>query len=84
MLIVIISTVESVGPWWIVPSCQMFFVYFACFVGVTAIEAEWIPKYAPLRCKFSEPLETPPPRYDGSSGVIKCHMTTTFGNYDYK
>ena len=48
---------------------------------MTAIEAEWIPKYAPLRCKFSEPLETPEPRYDPDSGSIKCHMTATFGRF---
>lgn len=30
--------------------------------GVTAIEAEWLPKFAPSLCQLGEPLTDPPPR----------------------
>lgn len=31
--------------------------------NVTAIEPEWLPKFAPTLCNLSEPLIDPPPRY---------------------
>lgn len=31
--------------------------------GITAIEPEWLPKFAPTLCHLSEPLVDPPPRY---------------------
>ena len=33
----------------------------------------------PNLCTLSKPLEDPPPRYDSEAGVVKCHMTCTFG-----
>ncbi|XP_067933268.1 probable ATP-dependent RNA helicase DHX37 [Watersipora subatra] len=51
--------------------------------GVTAIEPEWIPKYADSRCTFSEPLESPEPRFDGSSGIVVCHLSSTFGPHSW-
>ncbi|KAK2584403.1 hypothetical protein KPH14_006785 [Odynerus spinipes] len=47
--------------------------------GVTAIEPEWLPKFAPTLCQLSEPLIEPPPRYDSNSGRVMCHITGTFG-----
>jgi hypothetical protein len=34
--------------------------------GVTAIEPEWLPKFAPTLCNLSEPLNEPPPRYSAT------------------
>lgn len=47
--------------------------------GVIAIEPQWIPILVPNFCTFSKPLEDPPPRFDLEAGVVKCHMTCTFG-----
>lgn len=47
--------------------------------GVTAIEPEWLPKFAPTLCTLSEPLMEPSPRYDIDSGKVLCHITGTFG-----
>ncbi|KAL6256172.1 hypothetical protein P5V15_012288 [Pogonomyrmex californicus] len=47
--------------------------------GVTAIEPEWLPKFAPLLCHLSEPLTDPPPRYDQGTGNIICRVSGTFG-----
>lgn len=47
--------------------------------GVIAVEPEWLPVLVPNQCAFSKPLEEPPPRYDSEAGVVKCHMTCTFG-----
>ena len=48
-------------------------------LGVTAVEAEWLPLFVMNHCQFSKPLEDPPPRFDRSSGNVVCHMTSTFG-----
>ena len=47
--------------------------------GVIAVEPDWIPVLVPSLCTFSKPLEDPPPRYDSEAGIVKCHMTCTFG-----
>ncbi|KAL0100806.1 hypothetical protein PUN28_019294 [Cardiocondyla obscurior] len=47
--------------------------------GVTAIEAEWLPKFAPTLCHLSEPLIDPPPRYNQGTGKIICRVSGTFG-----
>ncbi|CAH1802480.1 unnamed protein product [Owenia fusiformis] len=47
--------------------------------GVSVIEAEWLPVFVPHGCTFSKPLDSPPPRYDSSSGNVLAHMTSTFG-----
>ncbi|KAG8224605.1 hypothetical protein J437_LFUL009178 [Ladona fulva] len=47
--------------------------------GITAIEPEWLPKFAPALCNLSEPLEDPPPRYDADSERLMCHVSGTFG-----
>lgn len=31
--------------------------------GVTAIESEWLPKFASSLCQLGDPLTDPPPRY---------------------
>ncbi|KAL0267173.1 UNVERIFIED_CONTAM: hypothetical protein PYX00_009521 [Menopon gallinae] len=47
--------------------------------GVTAIEPEWLPMYAPNMCNLSEPLSDPPPRYDPVTGKVHCRVNGTFG-----
>ncbi|EFN84450.1 Probable ATP-dependent RNA helicase kurz [Harpegnathos saltator] len=47
--------------------------------GVTAVEVEWLPKFASGQCRLSEPLADPPPRYNKETGKIMCRVTGTFG-----
>ncbi|XP_046386112.1 probable ATP-dependent RNA helicase kurz [Ischnura elegans] len=47
--------------------------------GLTAIEPEWLPTYAPALCNLSDPLDDPPPRYDHESDRLMCHVSGTFG-----
>ncbi|XP_014248121.1 probable ATP-dependent RNA helicase kurz [Cimex lectularius] len=47
--------------------------------GVTAIEPEWLPIFAPSLCNLAEPLETPAPFYDKNTGTVRCRTTGTFG-----
>ena len=56
-----------------------FLFFFFSIKGVTAVQSEWIPVLVPSMCTFSKPLEDHPPRYDTEAGVVKCHMTCTFG-----
>ncbi|XP_031371307.1 probable ATP-dependent RNA helicase kurz isoform X2 [Apis dorsata] len=52
--------------------------------GVTAIESEWLPKFAPSLCQLGDPLTNPPPRYDPETGKIMCSITGTFGRAEGK
>lgn len=47
--------------------------------GVTAIEPEWLPVFAPGLCNVSEPMMEPPPRYEPETDKLLCHMSSTFG-----
>ncbi|XP_023948187.2 probable ATP-dependent RNA helicase kurz [Bicyclus anynana] len=47
--------------------------------NVAAIEPEWLPVYIPQLCNLGEPLSDPEPRYDATSGRVKCHFKGTFG-----
>eukprot|EP00795_Rhopilema_esculentum_P015559 gene15559-6824_t len=51
--------------------------------GVTAIEENWLPVFAPYLCTFSKPLESLKPSYDIKSGRMKCHMTSTYGPHSW-
>ena len=44
-----------------------------------AIEGSWLPLILPENCRFSVPLELPPPSFDDATGTIKCHMTCNYG-----
>nr|XP_031830340.1 probable ATP-dependent RNA helicase kurz [Nomia melanderi] len=52
--------------------------------GITAIEPEWLPKFAPTLCQLGEPLTDPPPRYDAETGKIVCSITGTVGKGGWK
>lgn len=52
--------------------------------GVTTIEPEWLPKFAPSLCQLGEPLTDPPPRYDPETGKVMCSMAGTFGRAGWK
>ena len=47
--------------------------------GITAIDEDWLPLFAPYRCTFSKPLESPKPFYDVATGKMKCYMTSNYG-----
>ncbi|KAL7293415.1 hypothetical protein TKK_0013180 [Trichogramma kaykai] len=47
--------------------------------GITAIEPEWLPKFATLLCNLNDPMPEPEPRYDETSGQVLCHIKGTFG-----
>ncbi|KAL7024273.1 hypothetical protein ACKWTF_012967 [Chironomus riparius] len=47
--------------------------------GITAIEPEWLLKFAPALCNFTKTLEEPEPRYDSDDDKIYCHVKATFG-----
>ena len=49
--------------------------------GVIAIEEDWLAIFAPYKCTFSQPLESPKPSYDVATGKIKCHMTISYGKF---
>jgi len=47
--------------------------------GITAIEPEWLLKYASGLCNFGRTLDEPEPRYDPDEDKIYCHVKATFG-----
>jgi ATP-dependent RNA helicase DHX37/DHR1 len=47
--------------------------------GITAIEPEWLLKFAPGLCNYGNALEEPEPRYDDEEDKIYCHVKATFG-----
>ncbi|XP_045539350.1 probable ATP-dependent RNA helicase kurz [Papilio machaon] len=47
--------------------------------NVTAIEPEWLPVYVPQLCNLGEPLPDTEPRYEESSGRVRCSFKGTFG-----
>lgn len=47
--------------------------------GITAIEPEWLLKYAPGLCNHGSALEQPEPRYDADDDKIYCYVKATFG-----
>ena len=47
--------------------------------GVVAVEPHWLPQLAPYHCRFSKPLEDPPPSWGEDTGKVMCHMKSTFG-----
>lgn len=51
---------------------------FLSLSGVSAVEAEWVPKLLPQYCHFGSPLDSPPPWFCSSTGSIKCHRSSTF------
>ncbi|CAK9818656.1 Probable ATP-dependent RNA helicase kurz [Anthophora quadrimaculata] len=52
--------------------------------GVTAIEPEWLPKFALSLCQLGEPLSDPPPRYEAETGKVICSIEGTFGRAGWK
>ncbi|XP_054629398.1 probable ATP-dependent RNA helicase DHX37 [Dunckerocampus dactyliophorus] len=46
--------------------------------GVSAVEADWVPRLLPQYCHFSSPQETPPPWFCSSTGTVRCHRSSTF------
>lgn len=74
------SVLRKKSPEWVVYQ-EVFETSKLYMRGVTAIEPEWLPIYAPALCNLSPPLVDPPPRYDETTEKIFCHVTGTFGMY---
>ncbi|XP_015600106.1 probable ATP-dependent RNA helicase kurz [Cephus cinctus] len=72
------SVLRKTSPEWVVYQ-EVYETNKIYMRGVTAIEPEWLPKFAASLCKLSEPLTDPPPRYDNEMGKVMCRMTGTFG-----
>lgn len=53
---------RKTSPEWVVYS-EIYETHKMYMRGVTAIEPEWLPKFAPILCSLSEPLTDPPPKY---------------------
>lgn len=74
------SVLRKKSPEWVVYQ-EVFETTKLYMRGVTAIEPEWLPVYAPALCNLSPPLVDPPPRYDDTTEKLFCHVTGTFGMY---
>lgn len=61
-------------------SCTNIFLFF---IGVTAIEPEWLPIYANKLCKTLKVLDEPKPRYNGETGKMHCTVNATYGKLFY-
>lgn len=55
--------------------CEMSFLWPT---GVSAVEAEWIPKLLPQYCHLGPTLKSPSPWLCSSSGTVRCHRSSTF------
>nr|XP_012232791.1 PREDICTED: probable ATP-dependent RNA helicase kurz [Linepithema humile] len=69
---------RKVSPEWVVYQ-EVYETNKMYMRGITAIEPEWLPKFAPALCHLSEPLADPPPRYNSETGKIICRVSGTFG-----
>ncbi|XP_067015411.2 probable ATP-dependent RNA helicase kurz [Anabrus simplex] len=65
-------------PQWVVYQ-EVFETQKLYMRGLTAIEPEWLPVYAPALCNLSSPLLEPPPRYDAATDQLLCHVSGSFG-----
>ncbi|XP_021916790.1 probable ATP-dependent RNA helicase kurz isoform X2 [Zootermopsis nevadensis] len=72
------SVLRKKSPEWVVYQ-EVFETNKLYMRGITAIEPEWLPIYAPALCNLSPPLLDPAPRYDEMTEKIFCHVTGTFG-----
>ncbi|EZA60490.1 putative ATP-dependent RNA helicase kurz [Ooceraea biroi] len=52
--------------------------------GVTAIDPQQLPKFAPTLCNLDEPANDSPARYDPVTGKIMCRVSGTFGEAGWK
>jgi len=64
------------SPEWVVYQ-ELYEINKVYMRNVTAIEPEWLPKFAPTLCNLSEPLIDPPPRYSSYNcyfSYYNCHF----------
>lgn len=52
--------------------------------GVTAVNADWLVKYASPLCNFSAPLTDPKPYYDPQIDQVLCWVSPTFGPHNWQ
>lgn len=50
------------------------------YLGITAIEPEWLPVYAKNLCKTLKVLDDPKPRYNEVTGKMYSTVNATYGN----
>ncbi|XP_015512446.2 probable ATP-dependent RNA helicase kurz isoform X1 [Neodiprion lecontei] len=72
------SVLKKTYPEWVVYQ-EVYETNKIYMRGITAIQPEWLPKFATSLCQLSEPVSDPPPRYDSRTGKVMCHVTGTFG-----
>lgn len=76
---------RKVSPEWVVYQ-EVYETNKMYMRGITAIEPEWLPKFAPALCHLSEPLSDPPPRYFYGNFIILCFSNTLvfiYKNYNW-
>lgn len=61
----------------------MFYYNLFIYLGVSAIEPEWLPVYANKLCKTLKVLDEPRPRYNTENEKMYCTINATYGNYFY-
>ncbi|KAA0203103.1 hypothetical protein HAZT_HAZT005877 [Hyalella azteca] len=69
-------------PEWVVYQ-DIFETHKMFMRGVTAIEPEWLSRFGPLLCSFSEPLLRPAPHYDSDKDAVMCYADATYGRADW-
>ncbi|KAF2354946.1 Helicase-associated domain [Trinorchestia longiramus] len=69
-------------PEWVVYQ-DIFETHKMFMRGVTAIEPEWLSRFAPSLCRFSEPLARPAPYYDAEKDAVMCYADATYGRADW-
>lgn len=50
------------------------------YLGLTAIEPEWLPVYAKSLCKTIKVLDEPKPKYNEEIEKMYCTVNATYGN----
>lgn len=47
------------------------------------IDPEWLSKFCPQYCTFSEPMEEPSPFLEKKTGKVHCHARATYGRLSW-
>ncbi|XP_059485711.1 probable ATP-dependent RNA helicase kurz [Neocloeon triangulifer] len=76
-------SLAKVKPQWVIFQ-ELFETTNVLMRGVTSIEPEWLPVFAPSLCSLSAPLADPPPKYDTRNQKIMCWVTGTYGKVGWE
>ncbi|KAL1124556.1 hypothetical protein AAG570_001180 [Ranatra chinensis] len=72
------SCLRKAKPEWVVYQ-EIYTTTKMYMRGITAVEPDWLPTFAPTLCSLSAPLEDPPPFFNEITGTVHCYVTGTFG-----